>query len=143
MNILTATASYANTSASIVGTRTPIMPLLHAECGLNGHCYQHEISHYQTCLNYPLECLNICGKVIQRKDMGNHRMLCPMEPVECPLKAVGCDVKLVRKEFESHMTSNTQQHLLLVMGTLMQRLEHLESTVRELQMARPSFPFSG
>ena len=34
------------------------------------------------------------------------------------------------------MTPNTQQHLPLVMGTLMQKLEHLESTVRELQMAR-------
>ena len=119
-----------------------------AECGSKGTCYQHYTSHYQTCQNYPVECPNNCNKVIQRKDMIKHCEQCPLETVECPFKDAGCDARLVRKEFESHMTLNTQQHLLLVMGShqtliqkhrmLEEKVKNLESTVRELQMARTS-----
>jgi len=105
-----------------------------AECGSKGQCDQHDSSHYQTCPNYPLECPNKCEKVIQRKDMDEHCKQCLLGPVKCPFKDAGCNAKLIRKEFESHMTSNTQQHLLLVMASH----QELESTVRELQMARTS-----
>ena len=117
-----------------------------AECGSKRQCDVHNTSHYQKCPNYPQECPNKCSKVIKRKDLHEHHLECPLEPVKCPFKDAGCNTTLVRKEFESHMILNTQQHLLLVMEshqTLIQKhrklenkVENLESTVQELEIAR-------
>ena len=35
------------------------------------------------------------------------------EPMECPFKEAGCETKLVRRVFDDHMSTQTQQHLLL------------------------------
>ena len=72
--------------------------------------------HYNRCPNYPLDCPNKCGTTrIKRAEIDQHRSKCPLEPVECPFKEAGCQVKVVRKEFESHMANSQQQHLLTLM----------------------------
>ena len=87
------------------------------------HCEKedtyHEITtfHYNGCPNYPLACPNKCGTTgIKRAEIEQHRSKCPLEPVECPFQEAGCQVKVVRKEFESHMANSQQQHLLTLMG---------------------------
>ena len=73
--------------------------------------------HYSECPNYPLDCPNKCGTTrIKRAEIDQHRSKCPLEPVGCPFKEAGCQVKVVRKEFESHMADGQQQHLLTLMG---------------------------
>ena len=47
--------------------------------------------------------------------MGQHRLICPQEVVICPFQEAGCQVKLVRREIETHIAASTQQHLLLIM----------------------------
>ena len=70
-------------------------------------------SHYDECPEYPLPCPNKCGaKNIKRKDMAGHRESCPLEPLDCPFKDAGCTESIARKDMDSHMERNTQQHIL-------------------------------
>ena len=72
-------------------------------------------SHYDKCPEYPLKCPNECGaEAIKRKVMSAHRDKCPLEPMECPFMEAGCETNLVRRDFDDHMTTQTQQHLLLM-----------------------------
>ena len=87
------------------------------------HCGQEDTyqtiteKHYDECPNYPLDCPNTCGgRGIKRAEMSQHRSTCPLEPVECPFKEAGCQATLVRRELDSHVTTNQQQHLLTLMA---------------------------
>ena len=76
----------------------------------------HYGGHQAECPEAPLTCPNECGSnKIKRKDMETHRSLCPQETVECPFAEAGCKEELKRCKLETHVTSNQQQHLLLVM----------------------------
>ena len=84
--------------------------------------------HYNECPNYPLDCPNQCGTMeIKRAEMDQHRSMCPLESVECPFKEAGCQVKVVRKDFDNHMKTNQQQHLLTLMGAFRETKADLDS----------------
>ena len=71
--------------------------------------------HYDECDMYPLDCPNRCGKKqIQRKDMSTHRDKCPEEPVKCLFKVEGCKTRVVRKDFDNHMSTQMLHHMLLL-----------------------------
>ena len=90
--------------------------------------------HYGECPSYPLDCPNKCGvRGIKRAEMNKHKSECPMQPVECPFKDTGCQAKLVRKEFDSHMTVNQQQHLLTLMGAFKDAKAELGVVKKELE----------
>ena len=97
-------------------------------------------SHYDKCPEYPLKCPNVCGaKAIKRKVMSAHRDKCPLEPMECPFMEVGCETNLVRRDFDDHMTTQTQQHLLLTfqkMKALSTTCETLSKRCDELEKAQ-------
>ena len=87
-------------------------------------------AHCDTCHEYPLKCPNECGaEPIKRKDMSTHRDKCPEEPMECPFKEAGCETKLVRRDFDQHMTTQTQQHMLLTF----QKMQALEQELRKMK----------
>ena len=89
--------------------------------------------HQAKCPEAPLTCPNKCGSdTIRRKDMINHHSQCPQEPVECPFTEAGCKEKLVRCQFEDHMNSNQQQHLLLVMKDYHETKKQLSESNKEL-----------
>ena len=89
-------------------------------------------SHYDICPEYPLPCPNKCDvKKIKRKDMNGHHKSCPLEPLACPFKDAGCTVRIARKDMDSHMERNTQQHILklfLSHQELKARVEQLEKS---------------
>ena len=100
--------------------------------------FHQEVSHYEICPEYPLECPNKCDiGAIKRKDMSTHRDKCPEEPMECPFEEAGCETKLVRRDFDDHVKTQMQQHLLLTFqkmttlrknyDTLRKRCDKLES----------------
>ena len=73
--------------------------------------------HQARCPEVLLTCPNKCGQdKIKRKDMVNHRTQCPQEPVRCPFAEAGCSIAIRRHWLKDHMTSNQQQHLLMVMN---------------------------
>ena len=87
--------------------------------------------HYSECPSYPLDCPNMCGvRGIKRAKMSQHQSECPLEAVECSFKEAGCKPTLIRRDFERHMAASTQQHLLLVMGTL-QTLKQQSKEVKD------------
>ena len=105
-------------------------------CGYKNTYYVIVYTHYKICLEYPLICPNEwCGEEpIKRKDMSAHRDKCPEEPVECPFKEAGCETKLVRRDLDDHMKTQTQQHLLLTFQTmqlLKQICTNLEQELRK------------
>ena len=89
--------------------------------------------HYGECPHYPLPCPNKCGTTgIRRADMDNHRSRCELEPVECPFREAGCKVKVVRKEFDSHMSGNQQSHLLVLLGAYQETKRKLDESCTKL-----------
>ncbi len=73
-------------------------------------------SHYSKCQNFPLNCPNGCSVTkMKREHMPTHREQCPLEPVQCPFQEAGCETRLVRKDLEEHLASQSQQHLLLTL----------------------------
>ena len=90
-------------------------------------------SHQATCPEVPVTCPNSCGSQgVKRKDMDSHREKCPYEPVKCHFAEAGCKENIPRHQLESHMTSNQQQHLLLVMKDLHQVKSKLTETEAKL-----------
>ena len=103
-------------------------------CGKEDTYHTITTTHYNECPNYPLDCPNKCGTMgIKRAEMDQHRSKCPLEPVECPFKETGCQVKVVRKEFESHMEISQQQHLLTLMGAFRVAKADLEVAKADLE----------
>ena len=94
-------------------------------------------SHYDECPSYPLKCPNHCGVTgIKRKDMAGHRSKCPQERVECPFAEAGCkNTTLCRCTLDDHLSSNQQEHLLLVMGAYKQIKNQLRATEAKLTTA--------
>ena len=95
-------------------------PLRNIQCR---YCYYEDTyqtittQHYSECPCYLLPCPNKCGATdIQRAEMANHRSRCELEPVECPFHETGCTARVVRREFDVHMSKNQQNHLLALLG---------------------------
>ena len=68
------------------------------------HCgyektYLGVMDHYNTCNNYPLQCLIGCGATIMRKDTAAHQNECPHVEINCPK---GCGVTIMRKDVTAH-----------------------------------------
>ena len=89
--------------------------------------------HQAKCPETPLTCPNDCGsEMVKRKDMKDHRNQCPQEPMECPFREAGCEENLVRCQIEGHMSSNQQQHLLLVLKDCHETKAKLSKASKEL-----------
>ena len=73
---------------------------------------------------------------IRRADMDNHCSRCELEPVECPFREAGCKVHVVRKELDSHMTGNQQNHLLVLLGAFQETKRELVEIRREWDESR-------
>ena len=89
--------------------------------------------HYTECPNYPLPCPNKCGTTgIQRAAMDNHCSICELEPVECPFQEAGCTVRVVRRQFDAHMSGNQQNHVLILLGAFQKTRKELNESQRKL-----------
>ena len=61
-------------------------------------------NHYCECVEYPLDCPNECGtENIKRKDMEEHKEICPFEAIVCPFSEIcNKDNIIPRKDIEDH-----------------------------------------
>ncbi len=74
------------------------------------------VSHNEICRDFPLACVNKCGKVgIKRKDMRGHKAVCPQEFIRCTFVEVGCTKYAYRENLPKHMRENIEAHLSLMM----------------------------
>ena len=103
-------------------------------CHVDGTYKDITESHYDLCPEYPLQCPNRCGaREIKRKNVKSHRSRCPQEPMKCHFEDVGCNSDLRRCNYDGHMTSKQQEHLLLVMKGYSEMKERLERVEKELE----------
>ena len=99
------------------------------------HCGQsgtHEAitsqTHTSSCPEVPLRCDNLCGALkMKRKNMSQHKQICPEATVSCMFAEAGCTVTTKRKDLDSHVTANVQQHLSLLMTAYMTIKQELQS----------------
>lgn len=63
------------------------------------------------CIFHPVNCPNICGKMIQRCQLEQHRKLCPNQAVQCPFLLAGCSSRLRRRDLPAHLQESEQEHL--------------------------------
>ena len=64
--------------------------------------------------------------------MDNHRSRCELEPVECPFHETGCTTRVVRREFDAHMSGSQQNHLLVLLGAFQETKRKLDECRSEL-----------
>ena len=89
--------------------------------------------HYDECPSFPLPCPNNCGTIgIRRAAMANHLSRCELEPVECPFHEAGCTTRLVRREFDVHMSENQPHHLLVLLRAFQMKKQELSESQRQL-----------
>ena len=86
-------------------------------CGKLGHYQLISGKHITVCEEYPVKCPRGCAlsSGIKRKDLAKHAEICPLKMVQCPFIEAGCDTRVLRKDLNAHMESNTQQHLMKMM----------------------------
>ena len=111
-------------------------PLRKMQCQ---YCYYEDTyqtittQHYDDCSYCPLPCPNNCGTIgILRRDMANHRSRCVLERVECPFHEAGCTVRVLRREFDVHMSENQQHHLLVLLGEFQETKRELGESQKQL-----------
>ena len=70
--------------------------------------------HRKLCSKLPLPCPNRCDVVsVPREDMEAHRKECPLEMIQCEYHSVGCDVRMARKDKETHDNEMVKEHLMM------------------------------
>ena len=75
--------------------------------------------HIDECPSFPLDCPNNCGHDnIQRKDLSDHQKECPCKLAKCPFFEAGCKQEIPQNKLATHKTSNTENHLELMMTNL-------------------------
>ena len=108
-------------------------------CGEKGKYYEViSFSHWANCPSYPLDCPNKCGaEQIKRSEVFAHRNVCPTEPIDCPLKCASGP--LLRKDLDTHIKSNQDSHLIMLIKAFKETQNQLElqgKQLKELRMFR-------
>ena len=98
-------------------------------CGQSGtHEAITSLTHTSSCPDILFCCDNFCGALkMKRKNLSQHKQICPEETVSCTFAEAGCTVTTKRKDLDSHVTANVQQHLSLLMTAYMTIKQELQS----------------
>jgi len=105
-------------------------------CDTSGHSDWITSRHKEHCAMYPLPCPNRCEVGVTRNvGLDEHRRVCPLEIVQCEYYDAGCDIKLVRKDLDSHIKDKMADHLNLIKCYLAKTTEELRKTEKKLTTA--------
>ena len=103
-------------------------------CRLEGEHQFIEGRHKEVCVEYPLACPNNCEEVmsIHRKDMNNHKRICPLEMIDCEYHTVGCEVRMTRQMQHEHNKNKMEDHLRLTKSKLEEATCRLDNNKSKL-----------
>ena len=88
-----------------------------------------EGQHKEECPKFPVQCPNECEiESIHRDEVEEHREVCPLEKIECDYHVVGCEVKMARKDKNTHKQEMMEVHLSLSINELMETRKQLQFT---------------
>ena len=80
-----------------------------------------EGQHKEECPKFPVQCPNECEiESIHRDEVEEHREVCPLEIIQCDYHVVGCEVKMARKDMNTHKQEKMEVHLSLSINELME-----------------------
>ncbi|XP_062514736.1 TNF receptor-associated factor 6-like [Corticium candelabrum] len=92
-------------------------------------------AHHLTCLQYPVDCIYLCGQTLARSQMEDHTGRngnCPNSILDCDFRDNGCSFKGKRDELLRHIESNTTNHLSLMATELKATKLKLKETEAKL-----------
>ena len=76
--------------------------------------YEDVTKHWHVCGCYPMQCLNSCGKILQRNTVEDHIANdCPLTVISCDFQRAGCDVCLPRIKMPAHLNESIVTHMSL------------------------------
>ena len=79
-------------------------------------------NHWPVCEYRPVPCPNECGVYPERRNVHDHvNKDCPLTRVICDFDYAGCQVRLPRKDIQSHLNDNLSSHMALL-GAHSQRM---------------------
>ena len=91
-----------------------------------------EGQHKEECPKFPVQCPNECEiESIHRDEVEEHREVCPLEIIQCDYHVVGCEVKMARKDMNTHKQEMMEVHLSLSINELMYMKINLKHDVEK------------
>ena len=94
-----------------------------------------EGQHKMVCPRFPVFCSNRCGATIPRKDINEHKNMCPLEKVHCTYHALGCGDIVLRVNQKEHNEKSVEKHLQLVVSEMNSTKQKLTTTDQLLSVA--------
>ena len=91
-------------------------------------------SHASKCDKQPIECPNKCPAKLLLRELQLHLEQCPLQEIPCEFEHAGCKMKVLHKDYDSHIEDNTQKHLRLMsshFATLKHENEQLKQKLDE------------
>lgn len=88
--------------------------------------------HERKCTRYPVLCDLQCGASVERRLHSLHLRDCPLSAAECPFNHVGCASKMKRKDLDSHLEINFQEHFQMVVKQSSEIQTKYKETLRGL-----------
>ena len=109
-------------------------PFTCVHCGYSDTWIEVTMKHSKRCMNYPLQCPNICGVgMIERKNLNSHlKDICPLQVEPCSFEFAGCSVQVARKDRSEHLASNMASHVDLLAGVCAEYKTKLDSKKQEV-----------
>ncbi len=107
-----------------------------------GSSLQHDLCQQQEVCSLITSCPNHCDTTgaLTSEQLHEHLLNCPLQLVKCKFVSAGCDVMVPRKDLDSHMAENAQQHLmtatllnLKLTRELHQKMKEKDTQIAELQ----------
>lgn len=90
--------------------------------------------HQDLCPKYKLCCIQQCGTMIEREQMGNHvASECTNTVVNCPFVVLGCNNRVPRGELNEYMDRNRNSHALLNINFLTSTKDFYEKKIESLE----------
>lgn len=75
--------------------------------------------HYEVCPKFIMDCLQQCGKKVERKEMEKHiEELCLNTVISCPFAGVGCEHVGAKKDLKKHFEKDNAEHMLFMFACL-------------------------
>jgi len=72
-------------------------------------------NHFDVCPKFVMDCLQKCGKQVERKDLTHHiEEDCMNTIIDCPFNGIGCDFTCSKKELSKHFKYSSAEHMLFM-----------------------------
>ena len=95
-------------------------------------CLKRLSLHYDECLKYPLDCIQNCGKMIERNEMDSHlKFFCDNTMSNCPYSKFGCKTVFMKKFHKEHLTSNYDDHNFIIVDFYQKFQTELVETINK------------